>query len=66
MDRSIRDTEILGPVASEYAKGIRCSVNSQVSAWWDACCIAMRWFSVSIAFYKSSSLDECNEKYFEF
>ena len=63
MGRSIRDIEILGPMESEYAKGIGCDVNSQVSAWRDACCTAMQWFFVSIAFYKSSSLDECNEKY---
>ena len=44
MGRSIRDIETWGPVASEYAKGIGCGVNSQVLLAWrdDACCIAMR------------------------
>ena len=65
MGRSIRDIEILGPVASEDAKRIGCGVHSQVLAWRDACCVAMQWPFVSIAFYNSLSLDECNEKYFE-
>ena len=49
MDRSIRDIEILGPMGSEYAKGIGCDVDSQVLAWRDAYCIAMQWFFVSVA-----------------
>ena len=62
MGRSIRDIEILGPVAGEYAKGIRCGLNSQVLG----CLLhSDAMILVSIAFYKSSSLDECNEKCFE-